>query len=89
MEGDNVMTASQALRDNFQPDAIDRIFKQVGKFMTYKRTDQTIEKFLMEFGICLVGRKSISVRRKAAPQICVWPFCASRRPNSNRVKERC
>ena len=40
MEGDDVMAAIQALRDYFRPDAIDRIFKQVGKKLLYKRTDQ-------------------------------------------------
>ena len=34
MAGDDVMTAIQALRDYSQPDAIGRIFKQVGKFLT-------------------------------------------------------
>ena len=45
MEGDDVMTAIQALRNYFQPDTIDHIFKQVGKFTPYNRTDQSIGKF--------------------------------------------
>ena len=51
MEGDDVLTAIEALRDYFQPDAIDHAFNQVGKFMTNKRTDQSSEKFFIEFGI--------------------------------------
>ena len=39
------------LRDYFQPDAVDRIFARVGKFMSYARTDQSAGEFLMEFGI--------------------------------------
>ena len=51
MEGGHVMLVVQVLRDHFQPDAADRIFTQVEKFTSYVRTDQPIEKFLMEFGI--------------------------------------
>ena len=51
MEGCDVMLVVQVLRDYFQPDAVDRIFTQAEKFQSYVRTDQTIEKFLMEFGI--------------------------------------
>ena len=45
------MLVAQALRGYFQPDAVDRIFTQVEKFQSYVRTDQTIAKFLTEFGI--------------------------------------
>ena len=51
MQGDDVRTVLQALKDYFQPDAVDYIFTQVAKFMNHKRTDQPMEKFLMEFGI--------------------------------------
>ena len=50
MEGGDVMFVSQVLRGYFQPDAVDRVFTQVEKFTSYVRTDQPIDKFLMEFG---------------------------------------
>ena len=50
MDGDDVKAAIQALRGYLQPDAVGRIFKQFDKFTSYKRSDQPIEKFLMEFG---------------------------------------
>ena len=51
MEGGDGMMVIQVLRDYFQPDAVDRIFAQAERFQSYVRTDQTIEKFLTEFGI--------------------------------------
>ena len=45
------MVVVQALRGYFQPDAVDHIFTQVEKFQSYVRADQTIAKFLTEFGI--------------------------------------
>ena len=51
MEGGDVMLVAQVLRGYFQPDAVDRISTQVEKFTSYVRTDQPVEKFLMEFGI--------------------------------------
>ena len=50
MEGDDVLPLLRALRDSFRPHAIDHVFEQVDKFMTYGRTDQPIVKFLTEFG---------------------------------------
>ena len=60
MEGCDVMLVAQALRDYFQPDAVGRIFSRVEKFASGARADQTIEKFLAEFGI---------LRRKAEKHI--------------------
>ena len=51
MEGGDVMLVVQVLRDYFQQDAVDRVFTRMEKFATYTRADQTLEKFLMEFGI--------------------------------------
>ena len=51
MAGCEVQLVLRTLRDYFQPDTFDRIFTQMGRFMSYVRTDQPIEKFLMEFGI--------------------------------------
>ena len=51
MQGDDVMAVAHVLRNYFQPDAVGHIFKQVGKFMVSKRTDQPIEKFPMEINI--------------------------------------
>ena len=51
MEGGDVMRVVQTARGYFQPDAIDRVVTQVGKFTSYVRTDQPIKKFLMECGI--------------------------------------
>ena len=51
MEGGDAMLVVQVLRDYFQPDAVDRVSAQAERYQSYVRTDQTIEKFLMEFGI--------------------------------------
>ena len=51
MTGCDVQLVMRALRDYFQPDTFGRIFTQMDRFMTYTRTEQPIEKFLMEFGI--------------------------------------
>ena len=51
MAGCEVRMVMQTLRDYFQPDTFDRIFTQMDRLMSYVRTDQPIEKFLMEFGI--------------------------------------
>ena len=53
MDGDDVRMVFQTSRDYFQPHAVDRIFAQVDKFTSYVRTDESIEIFLMEFGIFL------------------------------------
>ena len=50
-EGGDAMRVAPTLLVNFQPDAVDRVFTQVGKFTSYVRTDQPIEKFPKEFGI--------------------------------------
>ena len=51
MTGCDVQLVMRVLRDYFQPDTFDRIFTQMDRFMSYVRTEQPIEKFLMEFGI--------------------------------------
>ena len=51
MAGCDVQLVLSTLRDYFQPDTFDRIFTQMDRFMSYVRTDQPIERFLMEFGI--------------------------------------
>ena len=76
MEGCDAMLVAQELRDYFQPDVVDRIFTQGEKFQSRVRTDQTVERFLMEFGI---------LRRKAEkhtfpagggfPDICICFLC--------------
>ena len=61
MAGCDVQLVMRTLRDYFQPDTFDRIFTQMGRFMSYVRTDQPIEKFLMEYGI---------LRQKAEKLMC-------------------
>ena len=61
MAGCDVQLVLQTLRNYFQPDTFDRIFTQMDRFMSYVRTDQQIEKFLMEFGI---------LRQKAEKLMC-------------------
>ena len=51
MAGCDVQLVMRTLRDYFQPDTFDRIFTQMDRFMSYTRTVEPIEKFLMEFGI--------------------------------------
>ena len=51
MTGCDVRLVTRALRDYFQPATFDRIFTQMGRFMSYTRTERPIEKFLMVFGI--------------------------------------
>ena len=48
MAGCDVQLVLSTLRDYFQPDTFDRIFTQMGRFMSYVRTDQSVETFLME-----------------------------------------
>ena len=76
MEGGDVMTALQALRDSLQPDATGRISKQVDKCMTYKRTDQPFEMFLAEFGISrrIAGKHPYS-SGSVFPDLYVTFFC--------------
>ena len=51
MNGADAALVLQALRQYFQPDAVDQVFQQIDKFMKFRRIDQTMERFLMEFGI--------------------------------------
>ena len=51
MTGCDAQLVLRALRDYFQPETFDRIFTQMDRFTSYTRTEQPIEKFLMEFGI--------------------------------------
>lgn len=59
MAGCDVQLVMRTLRDYFQPDTFDRIFTHMGRFTSYVRTDQPIEKFLMEFG----GEAHVSLGR--------------------------
>ena len=47
MAGREVQMVMRTLRGNFQPDAFGRIFAQMGRFTSYARTDQPIEKSLI------------------------------------------
>ena len=76
-QGDDVTTAIQALRDYFQPDAVDHIFKQADKFPKSKKTDQTMERFLMEFGISRARKEKAYVSewgRFPRPICYVFPY---------------
>ena len=47
MEGVEVVAVVQVSRRRFLPDATDQVFQDVTKFLNHKRTDQTIERFLL------------------------------------------
>ena len=42
---------SRTLRGRFAPDATDAIYQDVAKFMNFKRVDQTVDTYLMEFDV--------------------------------------
>ena len=51
MDGVDVDTVIAVLRQYYLPDALDQVFQEVAKFLNYKRTDQLMERFLLEFQI--------------------------------------
>ena len=83
MAGCDVRMVSQTLRYYFQPDAFDRVFTQMERFTSYARTDQPIEKFLMEFGIL---RQKAERHMFPAGGGCQDPFICFRRIKAARLK---
>ena len=51
MEGVAVTEVLQELKQYFSPDASDHVYQDVWKFLHHKRTDQTMERFLLEFDL--------------------------------------
>ena len=51
MDGVNVAEVLQELKQYFSPDASDHVHQDVWKFLHHKRTDQTMERFLLEFDL--------------------------------------
>ena len=51
MEGVAVTEVLQVLKQYFLPDASDHVYQDVWKFLHHKRTDQTMERFLLEFDL--------------------------------------
>ena len=59
---DNLDGAYQILRishERFAPNAIDSIFQDMVKFLYFKRTEQTIDAYIMEFET-LRGRRNLA-----------------------------
>lgn len=50
-QGGGAETILNVLREYFQPDTLGYTFRQVAEFFQYKRTDQAVERYLLEFGI--------------------------------------
>ena len=48
---DGVTQILRILKDHFAPEAIDAVFKDVGKFEKFKRTDQSLDTYLLEFEV--------------------------------------
>ena len=51
MDGVAVIEVMQVLKQYFLPDASDHVYQEVWKFLHHKRTDQTMERFLLEFDL--------------------------------------
>ena len=51
MEGVAATEVLQVLKQYFLPDASDHVYQDVWKFLHHKRTDQTMERFLLEFDL--------------------------------------
>ena len=51
MDGVEVAEVLQVLKMYFLPDASDHVYQDVWKFLHHKRTDQTMERFLLEFDL--------------------------------------
>ena len=51
MDGVEVVEVLQVLKQYFSPDASDHVYQDVWKFLHHKRTDQTMERFLLEFDL--------------------------------------
>ena len=60
MEGVDVTSILQTLKHYFLPDATDQVFQDVQRFLHYKRTDQPMERFILDFDV---------LRRKAERRI--------------------
>ena len=89
MGGGDVMLVVQTLRDYLQPDAADHIIAQVDKFTSCVRTDQPIEKFLMEFGILRRKAENRCFRREGASPTYILASCAFGRHSLNPPKKPC
>ena len=48
---DGAQQILRILRERFAPDAIDAIIQEVAKFMNFKRADQTMDVYLLEFDV--------------------------------------
>ena len=51
MDGVEVAEVLQVLKQYFLPDASDHVYQDVWKFLHRKRTDETMERFLLEFDL--------------------------------------
>ena len=51
MDGVAAMEVLQVLKQYFLPDASGHVYQDVWKFLHHKRTDQTMERFLLEFDL--------------------------------------
>ena len=58
--GEGVESILNISREYFAPDASDHVYRQVVKFAQYKHADQTLGRYLPEFGI---------LRRKAEARV--------------------
>ena len=48
MDGVDVTSILQILKHYFLPDATDQVFQDVQRFLLYKRTDQPMERFILD-----------------------------------------
>ena len=51
MDGVEVAGVLQVLKQYFSPDASDHVYQDVWEFINQKKTDQTMERFLLEFDL--------------------------------------
>ena len=62
MRNDGARHVAEISRGHFDPDAVDAIHQEVGRSICYKRTDPTMDVYLLEFDV---------IRRKAAARMAM------------------
>ena len=63
------------LRERFAPDAIDCIFQEVVTFMSFKRTDQGMDTYLMEFDMLRQKAEARILMGSGVPDEFVSAMC--------------
>ena len=65
----------QVLKQYFAPDASDHVYQDVWKFLHHKRTDQTMERFLLEFDLLRTKAERKIQKGFQFPDSCISALC--------------